>query len=61
MFFGFAQSLSVISGGVPVLEDVPQVFLLIAPYVLTILALAGFIGRAEAPRANGEPYIKGTR
>ncbi|SFD79292.1 nucleoside ABC transporter membrane protein [Lentibacillus persicus] len=61
LFFGFAQSLSVISGGVPVLEDVPQVFLLIAPYVLTILALAGFIGRAEAPRANGEPYIKGTR
>ncbi|HLS09577.1 ABC transporter permease, partial [Lentibacillus sp.] len=61
LFFGFAQSLSVISGGVPVLEDVPQVFLLIAPYVLTILALAGFIGRAEAPKANGEPYIKGTR
>ncbi|TFJ94718.1 ABC transporter permease [Lentibacillus salicampi] len=61
LFFGFAQSLSVISGGVPVLEDVPQVFLLIAPYILTILALAGFIGRAEAPRANGEPYIKGTR
>ncbi|ALX47595.1 ABC transporter permease [Lentibacillus amyloliquefaciens] len=61
LFFGFAQSLSVISGGVPLLEDVPQVFLLIAPYVLTILALAGFIGRAEAPRANGEPYIKGTR
>ncbi|GGK00450.1 putative ABC transporter permease protein YufQ [Lentibacillus kapialis] len=61
LFFGFAQSLSVISGGVPFLEDVPQVFLLIAPYVLTILALAGFIGRAEAPKANGEPYIKGTR
>src|SRR5699024_8271751 len=61
LFFGFAQSLSVISGGVPVLEDVPQVFLLIAPYVLTILVLAGFIGRAEAPKANGEPYIKGTR
>ncbi|GAB4072627.1 guanosine ABC transporter permease NupQ [Barrientosiimonas marina] len=61
LFFGFAQSLSVISGGIPVLEDIPQVFLLIAPYVLTILALAGFIGRAEAPKANGEPYIKGTR
>ncbi|SDQ59190.1 nucleoside ABC transporter membrane protein [Virgibacillus subterraneus] len=61
LFFGFAQSLSVISSGVPFLEDVPQVLLLIAPYVLTILALAGFIGRAEAPKANGVPYIKGGR
>ncbi|HLR80182.1 MAG TPA: ABC transporter permease [Bacillota bacterium] len=61
LFFGFAQSLSVISAGVPFLENVPQVYLLIAPYVLTILALAGFIGRAEAPKANGIPYIKGSR
>ncbi|MFA1821224.1 ABC transporter permease [Virgibacillus oceani] len=61
LFFGFAQSLSVIGGGIPLLADVPQVFLLVAPYVLTILALAGFIGRAEAPRANGQPYIKGSR
>ncbi|MFZ3576666.1 ABC transporter permease [Virgibacillus sp. DJP39] len=61
LFFGFAQSLSIISAGIPLLEDIPQVFLLIAPYVLTILALAGFIGRAEAPKANGVPYIKGNR
>ncbi|MGM8366468.1 ABC transporter permease [Virgibacillus sp. W0181] len=61
LFFGFAQSLSVISTGVPLLKDVPQIYLLIAPYVLTIFALAGFIGRAEAPKANGIPYIKGTR
>lgn len=61
LFFGFAQSLSIISAGVPYLENVPQVILLIAPYILTILALAGFIGRAEAPKANGMPYIKGNR
>lgn len=61
LFFGFAQSLSVISSGVPILADVPQVYLSIAPYVLTVLALAGFIGRAEAPKALGDPYIKGTR
>ncbi|WP_156289367.1 ABC transporter permease [Oceanobacillus salinisoli] len=61
LFFGLAQSLSVVSAGIPLLENVPQVYLLIAPYVLTILALAGFIGRAEAPQANGEPYIKGSR
>ncbi|RLL45375.1 ABC transporter permease [Oceanobacillus piezotolerans] len=61
IFFGLAQSLSVVGAGIPVLSDIPQVFLLIAPYVLTILALAGFIGRAEAPKANGVPYIKGGR
>ncbi|MFG6148852.1 ABC transporter permease [Halobacillus sp. B23F22_1] len=61
IFFGFAQSLSVVSSGIPLLADVPQVFLLIAPYVLTILALAGFIGRAEAPKSLGEAYIKGNR
>ncbi|AXI09140.1 sugar ABC transporter permease [Oceanobacillus zhaokaii] len=61
LFFGLAQSLSVVGAGVPLLADVPQVYLLIAPYVLTILALAGFIGRAEAPKASGIPYIKGNR
>lgn len=61
LFFGLAQSLSVISSGIPLLQDVPQVFLLIAPYVMTILALAGFIGRADAPSALGDAYIKGSR
>src|SRR5699024_10781592 len=61
LFFGLAQSLSVISSSVPFLAGVPQVFPLIAPYVLTILALAGLIGRAEASSALGDPYIKGTR
>ncbi|GER65687.1 putative ABC transporter permease protein YufQ [Weizmannia acidilactici] len=61
LFFGFAQSLSIIGSNIPYLKEIPSVFLLIAPYVLTILALAGFIGRAEAPKADGVPYIKGER
>ena len=61
LFFGFAQSLSIVGSSIPILEDIPQVFLLIAPYLLTILALAGLIGRADAPKANGIPYIKGSR
>ncbi|WP_026906182.1 ABC transporter permease [Paucisalibacillus globulus] len=61
LFFGFAQSLSIVSSGIPILQDIPNVILLIAPYLLTILALAGFIGRADAPKANGVPYIKGSR
>lgn len=61
LFFGFAQSLSIVGQNIPFLEDVPTVYLLIAPYVLTILALTGFIGRADAPKALGVPYIKGKR
>ncbi|HJV17800.1 MAG TPA: ABC transporter permease [Bacillales bacterium] len=61
MFFGFAQSISIIGSSLPFLKNIPDVYLLIAPYVLTILALAGFIGRAEAPKADGIHYIKGSR
>jgi len=61
LFFGFAQSLSIAGASIPVIKDVPDVILLILPYVLTILALAGFIGKARAPKASGTPYVKGKR
>jgi general nucleoside transport system permease protein len=61
LFFGFAQSISIIGSSLPLLKSIPDVYLLIAPYVLTILALTGFIGRAEAPKADGIHYIKGSR
>ncbi|KUP08476.1 sugar ABC transporter permease [Bacillus coahuilensis m2-6] len=61
LFFGFAQSLSIIGGSLPLFENIPNVYLLIAPYVLTIFALAGFIGKADAPKALGTTYIKGNR
>ncbi|MDQ0245749.1 simple sugar transport system permease protein [Bacillus fengqiuensis] len=61
LFFGLAQSLSLIGAQIPLLKDIPTIILTIAPYVLTILALAGFVGRAEAPKALGTPYEKGKR
>lgn len=61
LFFGFAQALSIVGGSLPYISEIPSVFLLILPYVLTILALAGFIGKANAPKALGTPYIKGNR
>ncbi|MCK8453039.1 ABC transporter permease [Bacillus safensis] len=61
LFFGFAQSLSIIGSLLPLFQDIPNVYMLIAPYVLTILALTGFIGRADAPKALGAPYLKGKR
>ena len=61
LFFGLAQTLSIGGNTIPYIQDIPQVFLQILPYVLTILALAGFIGKAVAPKASGIPYIKGKR
>ncbi|WP_042348833.1 ABC transporter permease [Bacillus massiliigorillae] len=61
LFFGLAQSLRVVGGSLPFFSEIPSVYLDILPYVLTIIALAGFIGRADAPKASGVPYIKGNR
>ncbi|WP_096439913.1 ABC transporter permease [Alteribacter populi] len=61
LFFGLAQSLSVTAQQIPALDQVPQVYLMIAPYVLTILALAGFVGKAEPPKMLGKAYGKGSR
>lgn len=61
LFFGLAQALSIVGGSIPYVQDIPNVYLLILPYVLTIIALAGFIGKANAPKASGIPYIKGQR
>ena len=58
LFFGLSQSLAVIGSQLPFLSHVPAVYLQIAPYVLTILVLALFFGKAVAPKADGINYIK---
>lgn len=58
LFFGLSQSLAVIGGQLPLLNKVPAVYLQIAPYVLTIVVLAAFFGKAVAPKADGVNYIK---
>ncbi len=37
---------------------IPQQFLSMIPYILTLLALIGFVGKARAPKASGQPYEK---
>ncbi|GEL08952.1 ABC transporter permease [Salisediminibacterium halotolerans] len=61
LFFGLAQALSISAQSIPGLQDVPQVFMLILPYVVTILALAGVVGRATPPKAMNTHYEKGSR
>lgn len=38
--------------------SVPTQFMQALPYILTVVILAGFVGRAIPPRAGGEPYVK---
>jgi general nucleoside transport system permease protein len=56
LLFGFATSLESILGtlGVPI----PSNILLMAPYVVTIVAVAGLVGKVRAPKADGQPYVK---
>ena len=37
----------------------PSQFLLMLPYLATIIAVAGLVGRVRAPAADGMPYDKG--
>ena len=37
---------------------VPAQFMQALPYILTVVILAGFVGKAIPPRAGGEPYVK---
>ena len=39
-------------------STVPTQFMLMLPYVITILAVAGFIGQSRPPAASGKPYVK---
>lgn len=56
LLFGAATNLQ---GTLSVVgAPVPSQFMLMLPYVVTILAVAGFVGRSRAPAADGEPYIK---
>ncbi|CCK84784.1 ABC transporter, permease protein [Lactobacillus equicursoris DSM 19284 = JCM 14600 = CIP 110162] len=58
LFFGFAQSLSIIGNQIPGISSLPSVYLQIAPYVLTIIVLVIFFGKTVGPAADGQNYIK---
>ena len=58
LFFGLSQSLAVIGSQLPGLKDIPSVYLQIAPYLITVIALSAFFGQAVAPKADGVNYIK---
>ncbi|ASJ75442.1 ABC transporter permease [Granulosicoccus antarcticus] len=60
LMFGFLDAVAIRLQGVvlPVIGEVPVQAIQALPYVLTVILLAGFIGRATAPKAVGIPYLK---
>lgn len=57
LVFGFAESLQ--SKLAILSTPIPSEFLLMAPYLVTLLVVAGIVGRSRAPAADGQPYVKG--
>jgi simple sugar transport system permease protein len=55
LLFGFADAVAIRMQGV---APVPVQFIQMIPYILTLVVLAGFIGRAIPPKAIGKPYLK---
>ena len=63
LLFGFADALQIkmqiIQPVLPIINvPIPPEFLQMTPYILTIVVLAGVIGRAIPPAAGGKPYEK---
>ncbi len=60
LLFAFTDALATRLQGValPLVGVIPVQFILALPYALTVLLLAGFVGKAVAPKAIGVPYAK---
>ncbi|NKQ40774.1 MAG: ABC transporter permease [Sulfurovum sp.] len=58
--FGFLDAISIRLQGVflPLIGEVPVQLIQATPYILTVVLLAGFAGKAIAPKAIGVPYVK---
>ncbi len=59
LLFGFAQALELNAGSLGL--RIPSEFFQALPYLLTMLVLAGFVGKTQSPLYDGVPYKKGER
>jgi ABC-type uncharacterized transport system permease subunit len=56
LLFGFAQAVPLRLDDAPVIGALPDQFVRMIPYVVTIIAIAGFVGRVHPPAAAGKAY-----
>jgi general nucleoside transport system permease protein len=61
LLFGFAEAAQIRLQGVAIggNDPIPTQFIQVLPYALTILVLAGFVGRSRAPKALGKVFEQG--
>ncbi|WP_412541638.1 ABC transporter permease [Longispora sp. K20-0274] len=57
LLFGFADKLQIVLNSTQ--SPIPSDFLRMAPYIATLFAVAGLVGKVRAPAADGKPYVKG--
>jgi ABC-type uncharacterized transport system permease subunit len=57
--FGFAVAIPLRLNDAPVISALPPQFIRMIPYVVTIVAIAGFVGRVRPPAAAGKAYEGG--
>jgi simple sugar transport system permease protein len=59
LLFGFLEAFGIRYQSISVVGvAVPVQFMQALPYILTVIILAGFVGKAVPPRAGGTPYVK---
>jgi general nucleoside transport system permease protein len=56
LLFGIAQAIPLRLADAPVITLLPEEFIRMIPYVITIIAIAGFVGRVTPPAAAGRAY-----
>jgi ABC-type uncharacterized transport system permease subunit len=57
--FGFAVAIPLRLNDAPIISALPPQFIRMIPYVVTIVAIAGFVGRVRPPAAAGRAYEGG--
>ena len=57
--FGFATAIPLRLNDAVIIRDLPPQFIRMIPYVVTIVAIAGFVGRVRPPAAAGKAYEGG--
>lgn len=60
LLFGFAGALQSVLSFLNTPLQINSSLLSMLPYLVTIFAVAGLVGRVRAPAADGEPYVKGS-